>query len=145
MSKRRGFADCLCLSRTHLPWSTFVGAAADAPGTLTAIFAQTKAKETTPKEEVVPSPELDLEEPTAAAAASSLTTAPIALTDAEDETLRSFDLHQEYGPMLGTTRLQRWRRAHKFGLDPPGAVLSVLEKLDDDHPAHECIFNKYPL
>ena len=59
--------------------------------------------------------------------------------------LRSFDLHQDYGPMVGSSRLERWLRAERFGNAPPAGVRTLLEKLDDDHPAQQCIWDKYPL
>ena len=35
------------------------------------------------------------------------------------EILRIFDLNDEYGPCVGFSRLARWERAHKAGLNPP--------------------------
>ena len=36
--------------------------------------------------------------------------------------LRVFDLSSKYGPCVGITRLQRWERAKKWGLNPPEEV-----------------------
>ena len=36
--------------------------------------------------------------------------------------LRVFDLSASYGPCVGVTRLQRWERAKKWGLNPPEEV-----------------------
>jgi hypothetical protein len=36
-----------------------------------------------------------------------------------NEILRIFDLSYEYGPCVGVTRLARWERAYKAGLNPP--------------------------
>lgn len=38
------------------------------------------------------------------------------------EILRLFDLSYEYGPCVGVSRLARWERAHKAGLNPPVQV-----------------------
>ena len=62
------------------------------------------------------------------------------LTKDEEATLRDFDLRQEWGPCVGPTRLQRWRRAERFGLSPPAKVLALLERLDEIHPAHQSIW-----
>eukprot|EP00850_Spirogloea_muscicola_P009715 SM000055S18249 [mRNA] locus=s55:360047:364810:+ [translate_table: standard] len=42
--------------------------------------------------------------------------------------LRQFDLDGKYGPCLGVTRVQRWQRASKLGLDPPAHVRHLLEQ-----------------
>ena len=36
--------------------------------------------------------------------------------------LRIFDMTSRYGPCVGVTRLQRWERAKKWGLNPPEEV-----------------------
>ena len=46
----------------------------------------------------------------------------------DETTLRGFDLTSAYGPCLGLTRLERWDRAVKYGLDPPKAVLEALQR-----------------
>lgn len=40
----------------------------------------------------------------------------------EADILRVFDLSASYGPCVGVTRLQRWERAKKWGLNPPEEV-----------------------
>ncbi|KAK9370182.1 DNA polymerase delta, subunit 4-domain-containing protein [Lipomyces kononenkoae] len=40
--------------------------------------------------------------------------------------LKNFDLTAAYGPTVGMTRLQRWRRAEKLGLQPPEVVYKIL-------------------
>ncbi|RDX69058.1 DNA polymerase delta subunit 4, partial [Mucuna pruriens] len=53
--------------------------------------------------------------------------------DLEDEqkeseaVLRQFDLNMAYGPCLGMTRLARWERAQKLGLNPPPEIESLLK------------------
>ncbi|BAT03963.1 Os08g0163300 [Oryza sativa Japonica Group] len=44
---------------------------------------------------------------------------------------REFDMDMRYGPCLGLTRAQRWRRAAALGLAPPPAVIAVCS---DDQP-----------
>ncbi|BFZ62562.1 hypothetical protein YB2330_003663 [Saitoella coloradoensis] len=43
-----------------------------------------------------------------------------------DKILRNFDLTYKYGPCVGLTRLQRWERAEKMGLEPPSEVRRIL-------------------
>ena len=40
--------------------------------------------------------------------------------------LREFDVDSSFGPTAGMTRLQRWNRAQKLGLNPPQDVLDIL-------------------
>ncbi|TKY59577.1 DNA polymerase delta subunit 4 [Spatholobus suberectus] len=53
--------------------------------------------------------------------------------DLEDEykesevMLRQFDLNMAYGPCLGMTRLARWERAQRLGLNPPREIESLLK------------------
>ncbi|KAG8984384.1 hypothetical protein FRB90_005357 [Tulasnella sp. 427] len=51
--------------------------------------------------------------------------------------LRSFDLSYEYGPCVGMTRLERWNRASKLGLDPPEIVRLILETEKEDKLTNE--------
>jgi DNA polymerase delta subunit 4 len=41
--------------------------------------------------------------------------------------LRNFDLTPKYGPCVGISRLDRYKRAEKMGLKPPAEVLEILE------------------
>lgn len=36
--------------------------------------------------------------------------------------LRVFDMTAKYGPCVGISRLDRWKRAQKLGLEPPDEV-----------------------
>lgn len=47
-----------------------------------------------------------------------------------EKILRHFDLCSEYGPCIGITRLNRWKRAQGMNLNPPIEVLAVLLKED---------------
>ncbi|KAK1920935.1 DNA polymerase delta, subunit 4-domain-containing protein [Papiliotrema laurentii] len=40
--------------------------------------------------------------------------------------LRVFDLTSSYGPCVGISRLQRWERAKKWGLNPPEEIKEIL-------------------
>jgi len=43
-----------------------------------------------------------------------------------EKVLRYFDVSSQYGPCIGITRLKRWQRAQRLGLNPPVEVLAVL-------------------
>ena len=49
-------------------------------------------------------------------------------TDAELKLLQDFDLRTKYGAAVGISRLVRWRRADRLGLNPPTAVKKILER-----------------
>jgi DNA polymerase delta subunit 4 len=42
------------------------------------------------------------------------------------ERLKQFDLNYDYGPCIGITRLERWKRANKLGLNPDRIILIIL-------------------
>ena len=46
----------------------------------------------------------------------------------EMEMLKQFDLNMDYGPVIGVTRLQRYERALKLGLNPPLQLRSLIEE-----------------
>jgi len=48
--------------------------------------------------------------------------------DDMEEILRQFDMNLAYGPCLGMTRLGRWERAQRIGLNPPQHVKDFLER-----------------
>ncbi|KAK5997217.1 DNA polymerase delta subunit 4 [Cladobotryum mycophilum] len=50
--------------------------------------------------------------------------------DVHEKVLRYFDVSSHYGPCIGMTRLKRWQRAERLGLNPPIEVLAVLLKED---------------
>lgn len=45
-----------------------------------------------------------------------------------EEVLRQFDMNMAYGPCLGMSRLARWERAQKLGLNPPKEIESILKR-----------------
>ncbi|KAF4551497.1 DNA polymerase delta subunit 4-like protein [Elsinoe fawcettii] len=50
-----------------------------------------------------------------------------------EKILREWDMSGQYGPCIGISRLRRWRRARKLGLEPPVEVLGVLlGRLEED-------------
>ncbi len=83
--------------------------------------------------------------PVAAAEEEEAAASSAALTAREERVLRAFDLCQTFGPMIGPTRMQRWRRAERFGLKPPTEVYDILAGRPDGDPANACCFSKYPL
>jgi len=38
----------------------------------------------------------------------------------------------QYGPAIGITRLNRWKRAHRMGFNPPVEVLAVVLQMEDE-------------
>lgn len=62
------------------------------------------------------------------AAASSAPPVDPAAAAAAEETLRAFDLNGKFGPCVNPTRLERWERAERLGLNPPKEVKVLLEK-----------------
>ncbi|XVE62356.1 hypothetical protein DITRI_Ditri06bG0111700 [Diplodiscus trichospermus] len=47
--------------------------------------------------------------------------------DEQEQMLRQFDMNMAYGPCLGITRLARWERAQKLGLNPPKEIENLLK------------------
>ncbi|KAI1106507.1 DNA polymerase delta, subunit 4-domain-containing protein [Jackrogersella minutella] len=45
-----------------------------------------------------------------------------------EKVLRYWDVSSQYGPCVGVSRLNRWKRADRLGLNPPIEVLAVLQK-----------------
>ncbi|KZV40934.1 hypothetical protein F511_05179 [Dorcoceras hygrometricum] len=46
--------------------------------------------------------------------------------DDKEEVLRQFDMNMAYGPCLGMSRLDRWKRATALGLQPPEEIGRLL-------------------
>ncbi|AOW01912.1 YALI0B18920p [Yarrowia lipolytica CLIB122] len=44
-----------------------------------------------------------------------------------EKILKNFDFTVDFGPVVGLTRLERWERANKLGLNPPAVVKKILE------------------
>lgn len=44
-----------------------------------------------------------------------------------EKILKNFDFTVDFGPVVGLTRLERWERASKLGLNPPAVVKKILE------------------
>ncbi|CAN1162587.1 DNA polymerase delta subunit 4 [Linum perenne] len=44
-----------------------------------------------------------------------------------EQVLREFDMNMAYGPCIGMTRLARWERAQRLGLNPPVHVKNLLD------------------
>ena len=60
--------------------------------------------------------------------ASAPTTTHKSLSADHDTLLAAFDLDLTYGPCVGITRSERFRRAERFGLQPPPSVQDLLER-----------------
>ncbi|KAL2315747.1 DNA polymerase delta subunit Cdm1 [Schizosaccharomyces pombe] len=56
--------------------------------------------------------------------------------------LHHFDTTARYGPYLGMTRMQRWKRAKNFNLNPPEIVgkILMLEEADEENRKRESLF-----
>ena len=61
------------------------------------------------------------------------------LTADEQEALRAFDMDQKHGPCMGPTRLERWARAKRLGLEPAAAIELILRCRPSDDGAHACM------
>lgn len=72
-------------------------------------------------------------------------TTHLPLSEEEDGELRSFDLCQKYGPCVGLSRLERWERAEKLGLNPPLLVREILMARSTDSDANCSMLSKYSL
>ncbi|XP_076435042.1 DNA polymerase delta subunit 4-like [Babylonia areolata] len=59
------------------------------------------------------------------------------------ETLKQFDLCLDYGPCIGITRLERWERAQKHGLNPPARVRELLLKHPSDVTYTQSLWKDY--
>jgi len=60
--------------------------------------------------------------------------------DSEDQILKAFDMDIKFGGCMGISRLNRWKRARKFNLDPPEAVKKILDKYDETDSINECLW-----
>ncbi|KAJ2961850.1 hypothetical protein NQZ79_g2900 [Umbelopsis isabellina] len=60
----------------------------------------------------------------------------------DDKVLRAFDLNYAYGSCVGISRLERWQRAFKLGLEPPQEVKTLLVgKNADKEDVKESLFH----
>ncbi|RYP85591.1 hypothetical protein DL769_000932 [Monosporascus sp. CRB-8-3] len=48
-----------------------------------------------------------------------------------EKVLRYWDVSSQYGPCVGISRIKRWQRAQRLGLNPPIEVLAVLLKEEE--------------
>ncbi|XVF30579.1 hypothetical protein REPUB_Repub16aG0070500 [Reevesia pubescens] len=58
--------------------------------------------------------------------------------DDEEQLLRQFDMNMAYGPCLGITRLARWERAQRLGLNPLKEIENLLKA---GEVKLECLFD----
>ncbi|XP_065853181.1 uncharacterized protein [Euphorbia lathyris] len=47
--------------------------------------------------------------------------------DKDEQVLRQFDMNMSYGPCIGMTRLGRWERANRLGMNPPREIGCLLK------------------
>ncbi|KAJ4849739.1 hypothetical protein Tsubulata_016129 [Turnera subulata] len=47
-----------------------------------------------------------------------------------EQVLKQFDMNMTYGPCIGMTRLARWERARRLGLNPPQEIETLLKTTD---------------
>ncbi len=58
-----------------------------------------------------------------------------------EKRLRSeFDLETKYGPVVGLTRLERWERAVRLGLEPPVWVRDAITQHGTGHDVNAHVF-----
>ncbi|XP_038058221.1 DNA polymerase delta subunit 4-like isoform X2 [Patiria miniata] len=72
-------------------------------------------------------------------------TAQQLLRDKEIDVLKQFDLCWEYGPCTGISRLERWERAEKHGMNPPDQVRRLIMKHEDETNYTQSLWHDYPL
>ena len=65
--------------------------------------------------------------------------------EVEIKVLKHFDVTLEFGPCTGITRMDRWERAEKHGLNPPLVVKEIILKHLDDAEFTESLWKDYPL
>ncbi|KAI9094341.1 DNA polymerase delta, subunit 4 [Phlyctochytrium arcticum] len=60
------------------------------------------------------------------------------------DTLKSFDLDYKFGPCVGLTRLERWKRAEMLDLDPPKDIYLLLTtpQATHDDALREALWHK---
>lgn len=61
------------------------------------------------------------------------------------EELRKFDLDSSFGPSIDSFRLDRWKRAHKLGLDPPPHIKELILDHEDDPAYTHPVWQKHAL
>ncbi|KAJ4866680.1 polymerase delta 4 [Raphanus sativus] len=57
--------------------------------------------------------------------------------DEKEEMLRQFDMNMAYGPCVGMTRLDRWERALRLGMNPPSEIDKLLKT---DKVQQDCLW-----
>ncbi|CAH9091650.1 unnamed protein product [Cuscuta epithymum] len=83
---------------------------------------KSKSASSTPKQ----SPTFGIDSPQTPASVSQGSPALQGEHDENESVLRQFDMNMVYGPCLGMSRLERWERAKKLGLNPPNDLLHIL-------------------
>ena len=55
---------------------------------------------------------------------------------------REFDLENKFGPVTGMTRMERWERAQRMGLDPPSWVRDEIAQQGLTSAVNHHLFGK---
>ncbi|XP_074642314.1 DNA polymerase delta subunit 4-like isoform X2 [Tubulanus polymorphus] len=76
-------------------------------------------------------------------ASTSTATSTTLISEKDLSILRDFDLDWQFGPCLGITRIERWERARKNGLNPPEHVIELIENNSTNDSYTQCIWADY--
>ena len=68
--------------------------------------------------------------------------ASVDLEALEHRLRREFDLENKYGPVTGMTRMERWERAQRMGLEPPAWVRDSIAQQGTDSAINAHLFTK---
>ena len=81
---------------------------------------------------------------TTASASSTPTAKQLLLppSEAELRLLSDFDLRSKYGAVAGISRLVRWRRSERTGLQPPPEVGAILMKYSSDIQVQTSVYDE---
>ncbi|XP_060572498.1 DNA polymerase delta subunit 4-like [Ruditapes philippinarum] len=63
--------------------------------------------------------------------------------DRDMKMLKDFDLYWVFGPSMGISRLERWNRAEKHGLNPSPEVKQLVLAHEGDERYTQCLWNDY--
>ncbi|GAB4823375.1 hypothetical protein N2152v2_010421 [Parachlorella kessleri] len=67
-------------------------------------------------------------------------TSPSSSAQEDEAVLRQFDLDSKFGPCSGMSRLERWERAVRLGLDPPVQVRELVLRHGESTITNRCLW-----
>ena len=82
---------------------------------------------TTPPAAVSPTTKIPADKVSAASSSDLKYSPPAEVSQNDEQALRAFDLNLRFGPCVGPSRMQRWLRAERLGLEPPPCVAELLK------------------